>query len=381
MRLRTRFRLESGEDHGARRYSLSMNGAQGGPGNAGGEPNGEDLDSVLGRFQDWAKARRAQPASKHDSVAGIGRGTKPKKANLAIGARELSYEQALRASSYRRMLNPEIETSPPAKPQAPVRLPVDAPAFDLRASPQHADVIPVAVAAPQRLPRTFHKAEFEPATTTRAKASTVVEAGTAASNFPRASKTSAPTRSDARPPTRPPGHRQRAGNAPNSRLPAVQRYDTARSKLEEATTVAPPAPQLAGLQTSTPTRRPQVAEAAFREVLQKTAGLVAAAKPSPVPETKSVALSLRVSEAEQARILACAARANLSVSAYLRQCALGVDALRDQVELALGELHKQDAEASRPPGFVAIPGILGRFASRCFRRLCGHQDYTGISLR
>jgi len=116
-------------------------------------------------------------------------------------------------------------------------------------------------------------------------------------------------------------------------------------------------------------------------VLQQSAGLAPNAKDSAALENKTIALSLRVSDAEQARIQACAARANVSVSAYLRQCALGVEELRDQVELALGELRERDALKSTPPGLSAIPGILRRVAAGWLRRLRGNRDYTGLSLR
>ena len=126
-----------------------------------------------------------------------------------------------------------------------------------------------------------------------------------------------------------------------------------------------------------PPEKRQPLQPSFGQVLKGTAGLSATS--TAVLGTKSVALSLRVSDTEQARILACAARANLSVSAYLRQCALGVDELRDQVELALAQLHKQDLK-SPPPGLSAIPGIFGSFIARLFRRLRGNHDYTAISL-
>jgi hypothetical protein len=126
--------------------------------------------------------------------------------------------------------------------------------------------------------------------------------------------------------------------------------------------------------------QPAIPQPAFREVLQRSAGLAANNRDAALAN-KTVALSLRVSDAEQARIQACAARANVSVSAYLRQCALGVEELRDQVELALSELHKQDVQKQVPPGLAAIPGILRHAAAGWFRRLRGNSDYTGISLR
>ncbi len=125
--------------------------------------------------------------------------------------------------------------------------------------------------------------------------------------------------------------------------------------------------------------QPATAQPGFREVLEQTAGLAPAGKDGVALANKTVALSLRVSDAEQARIQACAARANVSVSAYLRQCALGVEELRGQVELALGELRRH--EQPPLPGFSAIPRILLHVAGGWFRRLRGHSEYNGLSLR
>jgi hypothetical protein len=293
MKRSLQFPTDSCEDGFRRRYSQTMNGAPNGPGNSDLEPNVEDLEGVLGRFQAWEKTRRDQPNSKNGSTTGIGRGAASRKANLGGGVRELTYEQALRASSYRRPAYPKAaEISPQAlKPQA--------------------------IASPQaELPEVDSATSLHPAT---------------------------------------------AGNA------------------KSAVSVRPPLPEVTRLQASTPAVKPQRTQPAFREVLKGTAGLAATA--GTAPEIKSFPLSLRVSDAEQTRIRACAARANLSVSAYLRQCALGVDDLRDQVELALTKLRQQEANAAAPPGLSAIPGILGRFGMHWFRRLRGHHDYTAISLR
>ncbi len=270
-----------------------MNGMPSGPGNSGLEPNAEDIEGVLGRFQAWEKTQRDQPNSKNGSTTGIGRGPASRKTNLGGGVRELTYEQALRASSYRRRAFTEAaETSPQA-------------------------LKPPAIASPQ-------------------------------AKLPEVDSTTSL-------------HRATAGNA------------------KSAVSVVPPLPEVTRRQTSAPAVEPKDIQPAFREVLRGTAGLAATA--SAVPEIKSFALALRVSNAEQIRIRDCAARANLSVSAYLRQCALGVDDLRDQVELALTKLRQQDAHTAVPPGISAIPGILGRFARHSFQRLCGHHDYTAISLR
>jgi hypothetical protein len=264
------------------------NGSPSGPGKSGLEPNAEDIEGVLGRFQAWENTRRDQPNSKNGSTARVGRGAASRKANLGGGVRELTYEQAFRASSYRR-----------------------------RAYSETAEISPQAIASPQAELR-----EVDPATSL---------------------------------------HPATAGNT------------------KSAFSVVPPLPEVTRRQASTPTGRPQHIQPAFREVLKGTAELAATA--SAVPEIKSFALALRVSGAEQTRIRACAARANLSVSAYLRQCAFGVDDLRDQVELAITKLRHQEANPAAPPGLSAIPGILGHFAARLFRRLRGHHDYTPLSLR
>jgi hypothetical protein len=132
---------------------------------------------------------------------------------------------------------------------------------------------------------------------------------------------------------------------------------------------------------------------AFREVLKGTPALAAGTMvagsqdlPASIETAKVSCLTLRVSESEQARIQACAAQANLSLSAYLRQCALGVDELRSQVEIALVQLRDTPVSAPvaapvptiAPPGIAAIPGILKRFLHQCFRREKKSQPSTGL---
>ena len=87
---------------------------------------------------------------------------------------------------------------------------------------------------------------------------------------------------------------------------------------------------------------------------------------------------MRVTDAEQARIQACAAQANLSVSAYLRQCALGVDELRAQVQIAITS-GGQTAKIPEP-GISAIPGILARFAAGFFLRRRKREKPAGSIL-
>lgn len=338
------------------RYSLTMNRTPGGPGSTGVGPNTEDLDGVLGRFQDWANARRDQPISKYGSIVTKSRGAASQKANLAAGARELTYEQALRASSYRRTANPEATAASPRTlgPQPTANSQAESPELHSATSPRYATATAGTV-KPAPASKTISTADSGKIRTIRSRGSRA-EIDTAAARIPR-SRGAAPkpqSRDESRPP---------------------------RSSFEPPVAVVSLAPEVTRLQSSTPARKPHRTQPAFREVLQGTAGLAASAKANGVSESKSIALSLRVSDADQARIQACAARANLSMSAYLRQCALGVDALRDQVELAIGELQRQEALSAAPPGVSAIPGILGRFATRWFRWLRAHNDFTAISLR
>lgn len=71
---------------------------------------------------------------------------------------------------------------------------------------------------------------------------------------------------------------------------------------------------------------------------------------------KNVALTVRLAPEECANIKARAAEAETSVSAYLRQCALEVEHLREQVERALAELRGTQAAAeSTKPLPLAAP--------------------------
>ncbi len=59
-------------------------------------------------------------------------------------------------------------------------------------------------------------------------------------------------------------------------------------------------------------------------------------------------MTLRVAASEQALIKARAAEAGLSVSAYLRQCALEVEKLRAQVHHTLALIEQKAEQRSEP---------------------------------
>jgi hypothetical protein len=374
-----------------------MNGAQGGPGHSGAESNVEDIDGILGRFQDWSKARSSPPSANFGP--GLGREAEPRKANLTAGTRELSYEQALRASSYRRpppqpFPQPFLETPPPPQAPATAAPPTAAPDVEMKPRPS--------VAKPDGM-----YADKSGGRANGSKTGSVRGSGANSGTTRRAANPAAAKSSQSRAATaisdpgavgaKPiPQHGIKAGSSKTSARSTRRRQNTQTSRPASAAAVraqilaSPAEPSRAPMPTVAPSR-PAAASApaprlprpqpAFRDVFQGTTELIAAPKPEPFPDPKSIALSLRVSDAEQARIQACAARANLSVSAYLRQCALGVDVLRDQVELALVALQKQEVKPGRPPGLSAIPGILGRFATQWFRRRRERAEPSGISLR
>lgn len=104
----------------------------------------------------------------------------------------------------------------------------------------------------------------------------------------------------------------------------------------------------------------------FRQVLSESIlGLSAAVRPS-AEMARPASLSIRVSMQEQALIRARAAEANLSVSAYLRQCALEVEQLRFQLQQALTARPQAFLPPSAP--MPSAPGLLTRLGQWLFPR-------------
>jgi len=113
-------------------------------------------------------------------------------------------------------------------------------------------------------------------------------------------------------------------------------------------------------------------EPAFRQVLaEKTAILPAAKKTTAALATRTTTLSVRITDAEQKLLKVRAAEAGLSASAYLRQCILDVDDLREQVQELLAENQKLRAAASS--------GILSGLAQFMHRIFGGNT--TALSVR
>lgn len=201
----------------------------------------DPLSDVLGRYRAWASSQRSVKSAR----------------SLNPGARDLSYEDALRANRY-----PARRPSPDLKPEDKSD---EADASDTNANPKH--------------------------------------------------------------PTSPAEMKQKRGRT---------RSREGRAKPETNTTDSPPVAVKRRTRPRKPDHSAKLPE--FRDVLDGTVALSNSANASVRPE-KSVWLTLRVSESEQAVIQARAAEADLSVSAYLRQCAFEVESLRDQVKRALAELR------------------------------------------
>ncbi len=113
----------------------------------------------------------------------------------------------------------------------------------------------------------------------------------------------------------------------------------------------------------------------FKEVLAEAVRPAAAiVQAQPVELSRQVAVSIRLAPAERALIKTRATEAGLTVSAYIRQCALEVEQLRAQVQQTLAELGKRaampsvtDESQGAQPGFLAR--LMRRFLSTPGSRL------------
>lgn len=136
--------------------------------------------------------------------------------------------------------------------------------------------------------------------------------------------------------------------------------------------------------------RPLVVKPSFPELMKQQVGI---AEDSALMG-KSVSLTVRLAPGESALVKARAAEAQVSVSAYMRQCALDVDKLRGQVEAALAELRSANSgsnvartadgafdrpELSAPEGMQQErPGLIAR-GFRALRLLWGRQSFERVA--
>ncbi|HEX3438532.1 MAG TPA: hypothetical protein VHT24_17305 [Pseudacidobacterium sp.] len=105
----------------------------------------------------------------------------------------------------------------------------------------------------------------------------------------------------------------------------------------------------------------------FRQTLEKQIAIVPTIQRSSslTVERRSSMLSIRVTDAERSLFKSRAAEANLSVSAYMRQCVLQVEELRTQVERHLLAASGQNCEPeSQSEG---VFDSIAQFMRRLFR--------------
>lgn len=342
-----------------------MNGVERETGSVGLGANGEDLNVVLGRFQSWAatrtQTRPAGPITKpitRQGGSGSGKDTSD--------TREISYEQALCASRHRRPVNDVSVGSPldTAKRRDDASGPMNDAAIG--AQPAHPPVRRQEAEELKMRPleHRWPEVRFAQASATLVAAHLEEETSDPSPSRAPASQTKSASRSAESP-----------VSVPDAAANVARRATGAKP----ARSAGSPS-QIEPVQKRGSSRRQQ--QPAFRDVLKGTAALATSAAGSSSHSSKSTCLTLRVSDGEQARIQACAAQANLSVSAYLRQCALGVDELRNQVEAALLKLQNEQERELPPPGFAAIPGIFRRFGMRWLRGFQrSSSEHFGVSIR
>lgn len=82
---------------------------------------------------------------------------------------------------------------------------------------------------------------------------------------------------------------------------------------------------------------------------QKEAAQSNSPQPDREAERKRASVTLRMSQAESARLQQRAAEAGLTVSAYLRFCAFEVESLRTQVKNALAGMRAPQSAPASPP--------------------------------
>lgn len=119
-------------------------------------------------------------------------------------------------------------------------------------------------------------------------------------------------------------------------------------------------------------------EAEFREVLaahvkapvKQMEPEAVLARAEPVDAGRQVSLSVRFAASERALIKTRAAEAGIPVSAYLRQCALEVEQLREQVQLTLAALEREMMQArlgrDESRREASAPGFFARIKRRFF---------------
>lgn len=145
-----------------------------------------------------------------------------------------------------------------------------------------------------------------------------------------------------------------------------------RAAQHQATTKKASAP-VAPADVTAPAMPKLTKKESFAQVLKKETSL-ATTRPTGL---KASALTVRLSRDESELIKARADEANLSTSAYLRQCALEVESLREQVRTTLAQLHTSnsapilESSPSREREPIYRPSVISNLKNWVIRRLGG----------
>ena len=292
--------------------------------NTAGPAAGEDLRNILGRFQAWTDTAPAH-ANRHGSPIG------------EDGVRELSCEEALRQLRKRRAAAAEpkaiptaaaVATPPATEPFAATPVPTMAPASAQLARLEPALVpLPEQPVAAAKTPAPKVKTDSLAAKPVRSARHT--RAANIGEDAPSAAKTT-------------PGLRTRA---------IAKGSPTAKAKKAAPPNSDASAPRLRIAEK----KQSKIPPNEFRQVLAKT---VRDKNPQPEkattakrekPAERELRVSVRLTSAEERRLQQYAAKAGLTVSAYLRKKALEAEEIEDDKPVQQLEM-------------VAVPRLPGRAA-------------------
>jgi hypothetical protein len=344
-----------------------MNDAQRGTSTTGVGADGEDLNVVLGRFQSWKAGRKEPSAPDLSNNSGTKESTSGNAAILSSDAREISYDQALRVSRYRR--HEEVFSFDPI-PDAPLSFARERPLGD---SPTKDDL--------QATISRWNDADDLKlqSRVSRWPEVSFIKATAAVADFPA---TVHPPTSLAAPIFEPVAARELVEASTSIPGPVAAKTVKAsepsspdgptRSNRSDSSAAAGAEPPAATARPSSHGTRP---ETTFREVLKRTSSKTAA-----TPQ-RSVCLTLQAADGEQARLQESAAKESLSAAVYLRQCSLNMDDLRVQIEIALSRVRKEQQDQSRAK-LGGISASLRQFGARWRRKLRRwNDDFPGLSAR
>lgn len=154
------------------------------------------------------------------------------------------------------------------------------------------------------------------------------------------------------------------GHSAKQRMSAKPRTPSYALKSSRLASAAPSPAKKNAVQSET---NPASEPSAFREVLARAVQPAEVAFEShPAELGRQVAISIRLAPSERALLRTRAAEAGITVSAYIRQCALEVEQLREHVRQTLAVIDQQtpvpDATPEQRP--IPPPGFLTRLMRR-----------------